>query len=1417
MGHNCGTISCFGKAPSDPEVCSGNGECVGPNNCTCDSIYYTDVDCVDKSTQSLYLELNNYYSNMVIGPCSNFEINVTSKMDRSVVNATYSWTLVYSSSLNSSMSLMAYLENLTDGQLSIPYKYLLPGYEYVLNVTATNGSSFGSRAVYFYKLPVQFSASILSPSNIVIRRDQKAVFYADIDSNIDQCLSIGNATVNWWISTQNLTFPISSARAVLQLPELSFPEPGDYTITLMGQLLYFQSVSTVNVQVLSDPPTVQIIGGNMTMSVNTPNTLDIYSNDPEYPNANLTYSWSCLFDNRSPCPSFSNDKRTPIFSTNTTGTYTITVLMQSMNGRTATDTIEIQVIDTSVPIIKIMNNLPPVISTEYKLMAQSLVFPFYQLYDVEMQWSINQILPNGATQNLILNDTNLLVESTGHRSLVLKPNVLEPGSLYQVTVTAKNRTSSARSSSSVMVQTSTQPYSTSPTSALTITPSIGNSTETEFTFSANNWTTDNFSFPLQYSFEYFEELTGTWKVLSPFTYSNILKTKIFSILPSGLVQVKCIVRNYYGEEAEVFSNVTVLPILFTDDQILQILEKAELDFINNGYSLTPKLGYKILQISVAMIAYDGVYNSTLISEFFAFLEFVIQYAMSSDYISQQIGVLEIITLRAQALLEQGTDVFISLANSLLDNSISSSTFHNSIVNSGAQIISNIIAANVSMYQMSILPGLLSNTTQAIQLLSDYLLSDMIPEQNASVVSTESFSLAVQPNYVSTLFNQTISISGMIPSVFIPESNSIPQDNDTNVYNVQFISYNNAQNMIWQLQNITNGTNGISSGIVTFRILDSNGNKIPFETSNENPLIITVAKMMNNTGTSSNNSSYVCKYYDELVGDTQWGTRGCWLFDESNTSITCHCNHTTSFAAFIQYSSQELATAASNVERAVYFISIAFNIVFMILIIAVMLFLAYHRNKQPIRSRIYAPFIALFALLVECVLQGIVRNSMLSVKDRQHLTEVINIVGYVIVVISVPLSIVGLFVYLWQNVRYFLLRYLYELMDIASVSKTEGKKSNWIMSICHLLVSKPALFSICFVIYLVLFLYYLALSIAGGVKSEGSTTVAKALTITSSTSYLAILCLIGIGIIMTFVLDFVLVPFRQQQKQRADRLKAVIETQSSENDVPKFQKEKGIIYRFFFSLFDNHFRKEDPFYFRIDSLTISCAVLVGFVSFGIGIAANYVPQSNNSGPNIVFMLFDFLYTILRILAFGGILCIIRLIDMYKYEKNGYSYLQESAQSNNVEETSKTLENKIKDIIQTPVGYELFRNYCIKEFALENLLVYSELSTLIEEWANFDDATKKKAFDAFFDKFIKSGSKFEVNIPAHVRKSMVEFKKDVLNITEQQKAFSKLMSAVLTNLSDTFSRLYASKEYERYMAIGNMQRILKDVSLSANNES
>ncbi len=147
----------------------------------------------------------------------------------------------------------------------------------------------------------------------------------------------------------------------------------------------------------------------------------------------------------------------------------------------------------------------------------------------------------------------------------------------------------------------------------------------------------------------------------------------------------------------------------------------------------------------------------------------------------------------------------------------------------------------------------------------------------------------------------------------------------------------------------------------------------------------------------------------------------------------------------------------------------------------------------------------------------------------------------------------------------------------------------------------------------------------------------------------------------------------------------------------------------------------------------------------------------------------------------------------------------------------MEKKVREAIEIPVVYELFRNYCMKEFALENLLVYKELNTLVERWSNLDDDSRQKALDTFFDKFINPGARFEVNIPADVRKSIVEFKKDVsaLNTTEQERIFNNLMVAILTNLADTFARFSTSEEYNRYREIANMQRKLEDVSLTAHN--
>lgn len=122
-----------------------------------------------------------------------------------------------------------------------------------------------------------------------------------------------------------------------------------------------------------------------------------------------------------------------------------------------------------------------------------------------------------------------------------------------------------------------------------------------------------------------------------------------------------------------------------------------------------------------------------------------------------------------------------------------------------------------------------------------------------------------------------------------------------------------------------------------------------------------------------------------------------------------------------------------------------------------------------------------------------------------------------------------------------------------------------------------------------------------------------------------------------------------------------------------QNKKCALFSF---IFGNHFRKNGPFYFRIDSLMIVCVILIGFVSFGI--AANFAIEKNNIGIDIVNMIFDLWYTALRILAFGGLLSFFRIVFIFKY-KNEYKILQEDTDGGSNEESFKSLQFKMNQLL------------------------------------------------------------------------------------------------------------------------------------------
>jgi len=440
--------------------------------------------------------------------------------------------------------------------------------------------------------------------------------------------------------------------------------------------------------------------------------------------------------------------------------------------------------------------------------------------------------------------------------------------------------------------------------------------------------------------------------------------------------------------------------------------------------------------------------------------------------------------------------------------------------------------------------------------------------------------------------------------------------------------------------------------------------------------------------------------------------------------------------------------------------------------------------------LFAPLFCLFALFIECSLQGVLRSALLSVDNRAKMVTAINVIGGIIIAISCPLSVTALFIYLWQNVRYMLMRQYYEIMDLL-----DGKiHSSRLAQVSKLIISKALFIVSCVLVFVPCFIYFLVISTVGGVESSKSSTTATALTISNAVVYLGLLALMSIGIVITFLWDASIGKLLQQKKLRANsEARTPKETPKDAQDQLKKVVEP----------ISKHFLKDDPLFFRLDALLISFTVCFGFVYFALGIAVQYGGSHLQSTPiQIALLVFEIVFVFLRIFAFGGALAIIVLA---KWRRTNF----DQAHSEIVDEG--TMEHVLLGLIKSKHGNLIFRDYCVKEFALENLLAFQDLDKLKADWSSLDEAHKQARFDTFYSLYVQSGSDLEVNIPGVVRKQVNQLKQDIQSEVAKE-VWRKLLLALLQNITDTFSRFVDTVEYQQYAEHSEMNKRLEDVSLS-----
>jgi hypothetical protein len=224
-----------------------------------------------------------------------------------------------------------------------------------------------------------------------------------------------------------------------------------------------------------------------------------------------------------------------------------------------------------------------------------------------------------------------------------------------------------------------------------------------------------------------------------------------------------------------------------------------------------------------------------------------------------------------------------------------------------------------------------------------------------------------------------------------------------------------------------------------------------------------------------------------------------------------------------------------------------------------------------------------------------------------------------------------------------------------------------------------------------------------------------------------------------------------------------------------------------------FSFSDPLYFRVEMLLFTVIHLIIHPAFGMQVNITYqrrhpfvkdpfAPMFTRTGilSEMLYQIYNNFY--LNFLICGGAICIIQLFCFIREKRTK----KEETQQEEVSELELLLDEK--------KGYEIMVKYSEKEWSVENVLCWKYLWSFKKEGKE-----KAETIRTIYETFIRRGANMEVNIPNKTRKILAEsIGENGDKIADSLFApFFDLYTQVLINISDTFSRVKFSDEYQQYL--------------------
>jgi hypothetical protein len=1184
------------------------------------------------------------------------------------------------------------------------------------------------------------------------------------------------------------------------------PEATTYTfkvtVFLQSTIANLTASQVVDVEIIEEEPVAIIAGGNRQIPLNSNLYLSaVGSYYANAPSSAANYTWTCSVVPSAQYPSLSSCPYDPLPSNqnitvqfNTAGNYLFT-LTYSIAGKEATASVVISTAPLYMPSPFITSDYYPYVPTGRELQFEATInvtANTYPLSNFYWQWDLLANI-SGALTSQPLTPSDIGVPTLNTRELVILPNVLLPNMVYYLRFTVFDRQDpTIISFSEIALQTSPSPEG----GWIEVFPSSGGTgLETLFTLTASNWTTIGQLLPLRYSFQ-FKDSSGQWQVLSPYSTCNVINT-VLPVSNTDSLSVRVLVSNYGGEVAISETTVSVqspnypsLSSLISQiEQKISNLQQA----MDNGYLFSGEVGANaavLLETIRTELSQFPNSSSILLQLEKQLISIVVQeqiirrnsqLPISYNYLAEELQVLSSLTSSNmdQEAVEMVLQSLLLLFNKnepvyeYLSPGVRLTILNNQLFGEAANILSEIIR-DVAISDNETMSVQFINATVNLAQVS---IAGMVPGQFASSMFSENFTVVAELEYASNTSNLVIGESSF-SSVILPsnfQSTQVWEIVNSNP-SVGFI-FVALQYNIYGWSN----TEAPSTSIVLFKVVDQNWNQynisnlsqpltilLPIQTGALNGTLISLLNtttMINNTVDNST-TRLVCKYWNENDPlQTAWEQYGCeYAGITQNNQVICECSHTTSFASFVEYPPLAKGQHISNLEEGLFATEVVINSLLLIIALPLLIALGFIRKAQPLRSRFIGPYVGLLAICIECILQGIVRNSLL-ISNADPTRVAVNIIHYIIMVTVNPLSLLAWFLFFWQQVRYLLLKHIYLAMSKNEISTIRFSR---------LLTSKIVYVTCCLIVTLITFAFYLLFLI---LRVSNAISYDPTLTIEVVTYSIASM-LFGLLIVVIFFCDLIFeyITIRKKEKWQI----------ANEQNSEKTKEEK---YDFIVKYIKGYFLRNDPLRFRIEAIFMLLTVLSSFISYIIGI---YQQVDDNSTKSITVagFVFNIFYLLFRIIAFGGFVGVISLINYIQAWDNV---------DRKVAEKAPDMAETIKMFIRDSISYPLFHDYCANEFSLENLLLWKELDRLRPMISSLQPSQLRSDILSLKATYLAVGSKFEVNIPNELRQRFLK----TCSMEQSPKAkdieilISDLVNAVMDNVADTWIRFVKTEAYRNFI--------------------